>query len=77
MAQHKDRITLDNIIFEAVVGEYPIGIYKTLIYIKVINILIFIFLSAFIATEGAKNTYFIKDKVMITIFIFIINEYNY
>jgi hypothetical protein len=41
------------------------------------NPIVLIFLNALIATEGAKDTYFIKDKVVITIFIFIINKYNY
>jgi hypothetical protein len=35
-----------------------------------------IFLNAFIVTKGAKDTYFIRDKVVITISIFNINKYN-
>ncbi len=58
-------------------GEYPINIYKILIYIEVINLIVFIFLKVLITTEGANNTYFIRDKIIIFIFIFIVNEYNY
>jgi hypothetical protein len=36
-----------------------------------------VFLSAFIITEYTEDTYFIRDKVVITIFIFIVNKYNY
>jgi hypothetical protein len=39
--------------------------------------IVFIFLSVFIATEYTEDIYFIKDKVVIFIFIFIINERNY
>jgi len=39
--------------------------------------IISVFLSAFIVTEYTEDAYFIKDKVVITIFIFIVNEYNY
>jgi len=36
-----------------------------------------VFLSAFIAAEYTEDTYFIRDKVVIAIFIFIVNERNY
>ncbi len=36
-----------------------------------------VFLSAFIATEYTEDIYFIKNKVVIVIFIFIINKRNY
>jgi len=36
-----------------------------------------VFLSAFIVTEYTEDTYFIRDKVVITIFIFIVNKCNY
>jgi len=39
--------------------------------------IVFIFLNTFIATEYTEDTYFIKNKIVIIIFIFIINEYNY
>ncbi len=40
------------------------------------NFIVLIFLNTFIAIEGAKDIYFIKNKVVITIFIFIINKYK-
>jgi len=39
--------------------------------------IISIFLSAFIITEYTEDTYFIRDKVIIIIFIFIVNKRNY
>ncbi len=41
------------------------------------NPIISIFLNTFIATEYTEDIYFIRDKVVIAIFIFIINKYNY
>ncbi len=41
------------------------------------NPIVSVFLSAFIATEYTEDTYFIKNKVVITIFIFIVNKRNY
>ncbi len=75
--QSRSVSTYYSSIVEAVIGEYFIGIYRIFIYIEVMNPIVLIFLNALIATEGAKDTYFIKDKVVITIFIFIINKYNY
>jgi hypothetical protein len=36
-----------------------------------------VFLSAFIATEYTEDTYFIRDKIVITILILIVNKRNY
>jgi hypothetical protein len=41
------------------------------------DLIVSVFLNAFIATEYTEDTYFIRDKVVITIFIFIVNKYYY
>ncbi len=63
--------------FEIVIGEYLIGIYKIFIYIKVIDPIVSVFLNTLVTIERTEDTYFIKDKVVITIFIFIVNKRNY
>ncbi len=58
-------------------NKLAVNIYKIFIGIKVINLIIFIFLNTFIVTEYTEDVYFIKNKIIIAIFIFIINKYNY
>jgi hypothetical protein len=41
------------------------------------NSIVFIFFNTFIVIKDTKDIYFIKDKIVITIFIFIVNKYNY
>jgi hypothetical protein len=41
------------------------------------NPIVFIFFNTFITIEDTKDIYFIKDKTVITIFIFIVYKYNY
>jgi len=73
----KDKVTLNNTIFEIIINKLVINIYKIFINIKLINFIVSVFLNTFIITEYTEDIYFIKDKVVITIFIFIINKYNY
>ena len=72
-----DIVALDNNIFEIIINKLAVNIYRIFIGIEVINLIVFIFLGAFIVTEYTEDTYFIRDKVVIIIFIFIVNKYNY
>jgi len=72
-----DKVALDDIIFIPVVSERPISIYKILIGIEVMNTVVIIFFSGSIAMKGAKYIYFIRYKVVVVIFKFIINIGNY
>ncbi len=41
------------------------------------NSIVSVFLNTYITIESAEDIYFIKNKVVITIFIFIVNKRNY
>jgi hypothetical protein len=60
-----------------IINKLAVSIYRIFIGIKVINPIVSVFFNIFIITEYTEDTYFIRDKVVITIFIFIVNKYNY
>jgi len=60
-----------------IIGERLISIYRILISIKVINMIIAIFFNKPITRKGAKYAYFIRYKIIVVIFKFIINISNY
>jgi hypothetical protein len=71
------KVILNNIIFEIIINKIVLNIYRIFIGIEVIFSIISVFLNTLITTKGTENTYFIKNKIIIFLFIFIVNKYNY
>ncbi len=71
------KVILNNIIFEIIINKIEFNIYRIFIGIEAIFSIISVFINTLITTKGTENTYFIKNKIIIFLFIFIVNKYNY